>query len=585
MTRRVVQLTALLVPLAAFVAGYCSVPREAEIETSVTPSVEEQSEKVNPAPPPGDVRSKSRQTRETDLCKQLSRLDELSSAELIDLQRQLAESDLASIAAELALTSGESEGLVIVMEIFALRDPDAAVAFALLMKSSRRGQALSAVLRTIDWDPARVLQIAQRLPPGNTRGSLMYEIFQQWMKNDFASAQLYATQVRGRDAESLKYAVVKELAEKDPRSAIDFAFNVGLGKNGSLHNVFGTWARSDPQAALRASLDLSNPQLRQNSINAIMGIWSNSDFAGALNYVLNIPESGLRQSLLSTLRPRTLQDHRVLFDTAMQRITDGDQLRRTMSLLSGWARLDREQALAAFKTIPPGPAFEGACAALASEWKMNHPASETLPVWLANIPSGQLRTNTLHTLFLNWNYDDHENALRALAELPQNDRKDAIWGLSITWSRRNYEELLEWSATLTDASEQAIAEHEGIKHWAYHAGEAASRYVDNLPEPKKGALLPLVVEAWQDANAAAEWLRKQPAGNPKDAGLEHLTNKIAVEDPRSALLWAMSITDSTRRSQRLEKLAQAWLRQDPATARTWLTTSPLPRDIRERVLK
>ncbi len=91
--------------------------------------------------------------------------------------------------------------------------------------------------------------------------------------------------------------------------------------------------------------------------------------------------------------------------------------------------------------------------------------------------------------------------------------------------------------------------------------------------------------ASKDIEAAAAWLDRRSAGPTKDAALRTLSRKIAQEDPEAALTWVNGISDDKERARQTESIARNGIRQNPTAARAGVSTSTLPEDSRQRLLK
>jgi hypothetical protein len=58
---------------------------------------------------------------------------------------------------------------------------------------------------------------------------------------------------------------------------------------------------------------------------------------------------------------------------------------------------------------------------------------------------------------------------------------------------------------------------------------------------------------------------------------------IVDRDPQSALAWAGTITDPSRRETAMESIARSWIRREGDAARTLIQQTPdLPESIRRR---
>jgi hypothetical protein len=76
--------------------------------------------------------------------------------------------------------------------------------------------------------------------------------------------------------------------------------------------------------------------------------------------------------------------------------------------------------------------------------------------------------------------------------------------------------------------------------------------------------------------AASAWLRAQPAGPTHDAGIAGLALATFDTDPSSALTWAASIADETKRAESIAIGMTEWLKRDPTAAREWAASNNIP---------
>ena len=69
----------------------------------------------------------------------------------------------------------------------------------------------------------------------------------------------------------------------------------------------------------------------------------------------------------------------------------------------------------------------------------------------------------------------------------------------------------------------------------------------------------------------------------RDSAVEGFTERLAREDPQSAVTWAATIQDEGMRNEALTDTARSWYRQDEAAASAWLETSGLSEDAQTKV--
>jgi ABC-type microcin C transport system duplicated ATPase subunit YejF len=102
--------------------------------------------------------------------------------------------------------------------------------------------------------------------------------------------------------------------------------------------------------------------------------------------------------------------------------------------------------------------------------------------------------------------------------------------------------------------------------------------------------LPFAVDAtyreWlrHDREGALRWLREAEPNPTFEPAISLYALVTVSDDLQTALEWAQRLQDEELRHQTLEKLARAWLANDPEAARAWIEGSELPEAARQRVL-
>jgi len=129
--------------------------------------------------------------------------------------------------------------------------------------------------------------------------------------------------------------------------------------------------------------------------------------------------------------------------------------------------------------------------------------------------------------------------------------------------------VIAWSSSLADASEHSDIVRSAVSQWAGTSPEEVAKYVGHLPASEQSGPMDALVGNWAS----------------KDAALRTLSRKIAQEDPEAALTWVNGISDDKERARQTESIARNGIRQNPTAARAGVSTSTLPEDSRQRLLK
>ncbi len=70
----------------------------------------------------------------------------------------------------------------------------------------------------------------------------------------------------------------------------------------------------------------------------------------------------------------------------------------------------------------------------------------------------------------------------------------------------------------------------------------------------------------------------------RESALGAFVNTVATIDPAVAVRWAEVIRDEELRMAQFENIGSSWLSIDRVAARAWIEKSPLPKDVKERLL-
>jgi len=546
-----------------------------------------------------------------------------------DLQERLKVSDIASLAAEIGATpsqQGREAGVSIVFSTFAESDPQAAWNLAISLKQgSMKQSAVMAVVSTIaQKDPSRAISMADSLSEPQLKRQIrpmvvanlaqkdpqralalvtessddregdysLSMIFHQWARKDPEGAKAAVSRLAGRQAEQARMALASSLAQQDPQAA--WAYASGLpAPSGNIYSdprmqVIQNWAQNDPQAALKAALTIGESNQRGMAVAAAVNSWAGSDFPAALQYAVSVDDPGTRGQILQNLSHNPNANRKQLLAAVMDHVPPGDNFQQAVSgILTGWAQENPAEAAAAAMELPPGRAFSNVASQIASQWISSAANKQDVFDWARNLPEGEARDNSLRSVFSTWSRQDPQAAMRALSGLSSGERKNAVQALASGWSQTAPEAVLQWSSSLTDASERADVVRAALFQWAGSSPESAAKFVERIPEAERSGPMESVVGNWasRDTASAAAWLDRQPTGPSKDAALRTLSRKIAQEDPEAALTWTRGISDEKDRLRQTESIARDWIRQDPNSARSWISTSTLPEDTRKRLLK
>ena len=117
--------------------------------------------------------------------------------------------------------------------------------------------------------------------------------------------------------------------------------------------------------------------------------------------------------------------------------------------------------------------------------------------------------------------------------------------------------------------------------------KSATEWAFTLPEGDvKSRALAETIGGWakQDAAAAGAFMAKLPATAEADRSRESYATVVAEKDPKGALAWATTITDKDRQQRAVESVVRTWVKQDAPAAKEWIAQSPLPAEVKTKML-
>lgn len=481
-----------------------------------------------------------------------------------------------------------------VLDTVGKKDPSAALAMAQgienpELKAHMSSSALQALART---DPSRAFEMALRSAERGDN-SAFYSVLSQWVQNDPSGAQRAVAGLPGELGDQARVAVVQNLAQKDPEAAWNYA--VRLPPSGERFSywdpriqVIERWAKTDPRRAMEAALTLGDQQTRNRAVAEAVDTWASSDAKAALTYASSLKDAGLRGSVLSALARNSNTEPATMFEVLLDQAPAGDSFGNALSsLMSRWARSNPREAAAAALQLPAGDALVSSVRNIASEWTSTAPDKNEVLSWVGQLPQGRARSEAMESVFQIWSSRDPGGAQRAWSVLGAKDKEEIFSSITEGWSRTQPADAARWAVSMADQPGGSQALQRAISAWSRSAPTEAAAFVQNAPENVRPGLTSQLIERWysDDPFAAAEWLKQQPAGPAKDAGVMAMASEISGENPQTALDWTKSIADQSNRDTQVGNILRQWMRNDSVAASAWIRTAPLPAETKAELLQ
>ena len=127
-----------------------------------------------------------------------------------------------------------------------------------------------------------------------------------------------------------------------------------------------------------------------------------------------------------------------------------------------------------------------------------------------------------------------------------------------------------------------------VQRLAQQQPEQTAAWVAEFPEGAlRDAAFEELARLWADRNVdtVANWLNSLASSPARDAAIGAYVNKLALQFPESAALWAKSIQDESLRMRELETVGELWMGTDPISARAWISQAALPEQTKTRLLE
>jgi len=187
--------------------------------------------------------------------------------------------------------------------------------------------------------------------------------------------------------------------------------------------------------------------------------------------------------------------------------------------------------------------------------------------------------------------DDIPRALAIMAKSPgMNGAQSPLFSeLATKWGNGDPTAASAWADSLTDPESRKAALVGVMKGWAGKAPEAAATYAAALspPDVQEAAVMKVIGEwsFWNGADKAANWVQQLPAGSLRDKTMEPIIFWGTGQCPATIIDMLEATGDQQLILKHGETVATVWMDRDPPAARAWIAKSPLPEDVKARLLK
>ena len=227
-------------------------------------------------------------------------------------------------------------------------DPCSGVNWVLAQDDSAREADMRAVLRGAASQPETAMQLARQL-----------------LANDSDSGGAYAAMLAGAFCADGKFQDALRFVNGTPSDALTDSVNM----------IFSRWTYDQPQAALDAVKDISDPQLQAAAFREAVTTWKAHDPAGLATYAAALPVGDNRNYALS-------------------------------QAMDNWSLQDPEGMANWLNTLPTGGDFDAGVAMMLTKTDGANRPPEVAMQWVENISDPALRQDSLQRVVGEWNQSD-----------------------------------------------------------------------------------------------------------------------------------------------------------------------------------
>lgn len=277
------------------------------------------------------------------------------------------------------------------------------------------------------------------------RADYLRGVFAQWAATDpegalnHALANFEAGQLQS-DAIGI---AIGQWAQEHPREAWLWAEKnlTGILKERALADLMVGWTRRNPLDAADwlASTGLTSQPL----FSALPGTWAESDPAAALAWARSLPAGKARDTaevaIAHTLAQNDPEAAAELFEEAL---ATGENTAVAITLADIWSTTDPAAAASWVASMTDGPGKTEAAATLATVWAATDIRAAV--AWSESISDADMRRQVISNIGTSWGAIDPYEAFDWLESLPADLAADGVTGAMYSWAGSDPVGLRQW---------------------------------------------------------------------------------------------------------------------------------------------
>ena len=446
--------------------------------------------------------------------------------------------------------------IAVLGSILAKSMPNEAAGFAEFFASNRDRQVYTNAVggTVVTQDPEQTLRALMSGPRTPQRRGQISSAINMLASTDLDKALLYYSEASPQDRQHMLFAVARELVQRDPAAAIEWARSNRSRSNqvDEFSTIVGLVAQFEPELALQAAETVKNLDERRNLLAQVVAQIAQDDRAMAINYLATIENKQEFNLLAMRIVPRWAVDEP---QAALAWIASNDNVNaQQMYNIIGHQMVNYDVDLA--RRLLPGIPGDAA-----NMWRRQivQQLSSQGSIIEAKDFVRQFEDEDdyyqLQSVLISGLAQSDIYAARSMAEqLPDGEvRTQTLQNLVAMHAQQDPADAANWLNSLSDQQARQHAAAELARTWAR-----------------------------QDPDSAEQWANRLPSGRIRDAAIGNMVSNWHETSPsRNALLRSMS--DRAQRINAEMSYIYAVAGIDLQKARNMLVTSDLPAEHRDQV--
>jgi len=343
-------------------------------------------------------------------------------------------------------------------------------------------------------------------------------------------------------------------------------------------------------AELAAQLnDLPPGRETKTKITAFFTAWAHLDARAAMTAAISLKTADAKDAAITAVvRGADAIAAKSLVEVVSQLSADAlPAWQKTKSLNSALAKWSEVEPAAAAKFLDQFSTHDresyNARMTIAQNWAAADPTAAL--AWANEQGDGREARMTMAGVIGGWWDSDPHAAEAYVAKHADTLGNEPVMRIVSQLYKQDPDRAKEWANTLSTVEARRMADANIVWQMSENDPKAAGEWAATLPDELRDRTLQIVISRWarNDSHAVGEWINGLN-GAIRDEAVSAFSSTLAPSDPATALTWAASVSDPTRRSATVDRLVSGWLRRSPNDAKAWVQNSALPDQEKTRLL-